>query len=66
MRILCMIPAMARPGGAERAMSYLVAHIARRHEVTLLTLEQADAVSFFSVPDTVKLIRLNKLGGSRP
>ena len=62
MRILCMIPAMG-PGGAERSMSYLVAHLAERHEVTMLTLESPDAVSFYPVPASVQVIRLDKLGG---
>src|SRR6476659_10049827 len=63
MRILCMIPAMAGPGGAERTMSYLVAHLAERHEVALLTLERPDAVSVYPVPASVEFIRLDKLGG---
>lgn len=58
-----MIPAMAGSGGAERTMSYLLEYLAGRHEVALLTLESPDAVSFFSLPSSVKLIHLNKLGG---
>jgi GalNAc-alpha-(1->4)-GalNAc-alpha-(1->3)-diNAcBac-PP-undecaprenol alpha-1,4-N-acetyl-D-galactosaminyltransferase len=63
MRVLCMIPAMAGPGGAERTMSYLVAHLADRHAVALLTLERADAPSFYPLPDSVRQIRIDKLGG---
>jgi GalNAc-alpha-(1->4)-GalNAc-alpha-(1->3)-diNAcBac-PP-undecaprenol alpha-1,4-N-acetyl-D-galactosaminyltransferase len=63
MRIFCMIPAMAGPGGAERTMSYLVAHLAEHHAVTLLTLERADAPSFYPLPDSLKRIRIDKLGG---
>jgi glycosyltransferase involved in cell wall biosynthesis len=64
MRILCMIPAMRAPGGAERTMSYLVAHLAEReHEVSLLTLERPDASSFYPLPGSVEVIRIDKLGG---
>jgi GalNAc-alpha-(1->4)-GalNAc-alpha-(1->3)-diNAcBac-PP-undecaprenol alpha-1,4-N-acetyl-D-galactosaminyltransferase len=63
MRVLCMIPAMAGPGGAERTMSYLVAHLAERHAVTLLTLERPGAPSFYPLPDSLRHIRINKLGG---
>jgi glycosyltransferase involved in cell wall biosynthesis len=58
-----MIPAMAGPGGAERTMSYLIAHLAERHEVTLLTLEAPETSSFYPLPASVQLIRVNKLGG---
>src|SRR5262249_23268830 len=64
MRILCMIPAMSGPGGAERAMSSLVAYLTRRHTVTLLTLEGLDKHSFYPVPDSLKQIRIDKLGSS--
>jgi GalNAc-alpha-(1->4)-GalNAc-alpha-(1->3)-diNAcBac-PP-undecaprenol alpha-1,4-N-acetyl-D-galactosaminyltransferase len=60
-----MIPAMAGPGGAERTMSYLVAHLAERHAVTLLTLERANVPSFYPLPDSVQQIRIDKLGGRR-
>jgi GalNAc-alpha-(1->4)-GalNAc-alpha-(1->3)-diNAcBac-PP-undecaprenol alpha-1,4-N-acetyl-D-galactosaminyltransferase len=63
MRILCMIPSMSGPGGAERAMSYLVAHLSRRHFVTLLTLEGPDKNSFYPVPDSLQQIHIDKLGG---
>jgi glycosyltransferase involved in cell wall biosynthesis len=63
MRVLCMIPAMAGPGGAERTMSYLVAHLAERHAVTLLTLERPDAPLFYPLPASVQQIRINTLGG---
>jgi len=59
-----MIPAMSGPGGAERAMSYLVAYLTRRHTVTLLTLEGLDKHSFYPVPDSLKQIRIDKLGSS--
>jgi GalNAc-alpha-(1->4)-GalNAc-alpha-(1->3)-diNAcBac-PP-undecaprenol alpha-1,4-N-acetyl-D-galactosaminyltransferase len=62
MRIVCMIPAMG-PGGAERAMSHIVAHLAQRHEVALLTLERRGAVPFFALPKSVQLVQLDKLGG---
>jgi glycosyltransferase involved in cell wall biosynthesis len=63
MRVLCLIPTMARPGGAERVMSYLVAHLAEDHDVTLLTLDPSDAPSFYSLPGSVRLIAIDKLGG---
>src|SRR6476646_633133 len=62
MRILCVIPSMA-PGGAERAMSYLVANLAKRHRVTLLTFERCDTASFYRLPQSVEYIRTDKLGG---
>jgi glycosyltransferase involved in cell wall biosynthesis len=52
MRILCVIPTMG-PGGAERVMSYLVTHFAKRHDVTLLTFENASAASFYPLPASV-------------
>lgn len=63
MRIICMIPTMSAPGGAERIMSYLVSYLAERHEVALLTLDQPGVPTFYSVPSTVRQIRLGKLGG---
>ena len=63
MRVLCMIPAMAGPGGAERTMSYLVAHLAERHAVTLLTLEGPDARPFYPLPASIEQIRIDALGG---
>jgi GalNAc-alpha-(1->4)-GalNAc-alpha-(1->3)-diNAcBac-PP-undecaprenol alpha-1,4-N-acetyl-D-galactosaminyltransferase len=63
MRVLCLIPAMAGPGGAERTMSYLLAYLAERHAVTLLTLERSDAPSFYPLPDSIRQIRIDKLGG---
>jgi GalNAc-alpha-(1->4)-GalNAc-alpha-(1->3)-diNAcBac-PP-undecaprenol alpha-1,4-N-acetyl-D-galactosaminyltransferase len=63
MRVLCLIPAMAGPGGAERTMSYLLAYLAERHAVTLLTLERSDAPSFYPLPDSIGQIRIDKLGG---
>ncbi len=63
MRVLCLIPAMAGPGGAERTMSYLVAHLAERHAVTLLTLERPDAPSFYPLPDGIEQRRVDTLGG---
>ena len=47
MHVLCMIPTMAGPGGAERTMSYLVNDLVKRHAVTLLTLDGPDARSFY-------------------
>jgi GalNAc-alpha-(1->4)-GalNAc-alpha-(1->3)-diNAcBac-PP-undecaprenol alpha-1,4-N-acetyl-D-galactosaminyltransferase len=62
MRVLCMVPTMSGPGGAERIMSYLVAHLAQRHDVTLLTLDRPDALSFYPVPDSVRRVGIDKLG----
>ncbi len=61
-----MIPSLAGPGGAERTMSYLVAHLAGSHEVALLTLDSPGAVSFWPLPDTIESIRIDKLGGTGP
>ena len=63
MRVLCMVPTMSGPGGAERIMSYLVAHLADRHDVTLLTLDRPDALSFYPLPDSVRHVGIDKLGG---
>jgi len=57
-----MIPAMAGAGGAERAMSYLIAYLAERHAVALLTLEHPNARSFYPIPNSVHQIRVDKLG----
>lgn len=62
MRILYVIPTMGA-GGAERVMSYLVSHFAKQHDVTLLTFDSPDAISFYPLPDNVKLRRLDTLGG---
>ena len=63
MRVLCMIPAMAAPGGAERMMSYLVAHLAEHHDVSLLTLERPGTPSFYPLPKSIKRVEIDKLGG---
>jgi glycosyltransferase involved in cell wall biosynthesis len=63
MRVLCIIPTMSGPGGAERTMSYLVVHLAERHDVTLLTLDRPDALSFYPLPDSLRQVRVDKLGG---
>ena len=44
-------------------MSYLVAHLADRHDVTLLTLDRPDALSFYPLPDSVRQVGVDKLGG---
>jgi glycosyltransferase involved in cell wall biosynthesis len=44
-------------------MSYLVGHLARRHHVILLTLERFGVPSFYSLPDSLQQIRIDKLGG---
>jgi len=63
MRVLCMIPTMAGPGGAERTMSYLVAHLAENHEVTLLTLDRSESSSFYPLPRSLRQVSIDKLGG---
>jgi GalNAc-alpha-(1->4)-GalNAc-alpha-(1->3)-diNAcBac-PP-undecaprenol alpha-1,4-N-acetyl-D-galactosaminyltransferase len=62
-RILCIIPTMG-PGGAERTMSYLLGRMAAECAVTLLTFENRDAVSFYSLPKSVEYVKAGKLGGS--
>jgi glycosyltransferase involved in cell wall biosynthesis len=62
MRIVCIIPTM-RPGGAERSMSYLVAHLAKRHAVTLLTFDKGDKASFYPIPPSVEVLRTDRFGG---
>jgi GalNAc-alpha-(1->4)-GalNAc-alpha-(1->3)-diNAcBac-PP-undecaprenol alpha-1,4-N-acetyl-D-galactosaminyltransferase len=62
MRIVSIIPTMG-PGGAERSMSHLLAHLAKRHAVTLLTFERPDKPSFYPVPPSVKYLRVDQLGG---
>jgi glycosyltransferase involved in cell wall biosynthesis len=44
-------------------MSYLVAHLAERHAVTLLTLEGPDARPFYPLPASIEQIRIDALGG---
>jgi glycosyltransferase involved in cell wall biosynthesis len=63
MHVLCMIPTMAGPGGAERTMSYLVNDLVKRHAVTLLTLDAPGARSFYPLSGSLQQVRLNKLGG---
>ena len=63
MHVLCMIPTMAGPGGAERTMSYLVNDLVKRHAVTLLTLDGPDARSFYPLSGSLQQVRLDKLGG---
>jgi GalNAc-alpha-(1->4)-GalNAc-alpha-(1->3)-diNAcBac-PP-undecaprenol alpha-1,4-N-acetyl-D-galactosaminyltransferase len=62
MRILCVIPTIG-PGGAERVMSRLLAHLAAKHSVTLLTFEPPDAVPFYPLPAGVEILRIDMLGG---
>lgn len=62
MRLLCIIPTMG-PGGAERAMSHLLSYFARECSVTLLTFENRNAVSFYSVPESIEYLKGDKLGG---
>ena len=50
-------------GGAQRVMSHLVAHLATKHDVTLMTWESAATSPFFSIPKSVHLIRADLLGG---
>ena len=45
-------------------MSYLVSHLAQRHDVTLLTLESPDVASFWPLPSSVEPVGLDKLGGT--
>jgi glycosyltransferase involved in cell wall biosynthesis len=51
------------PGGAERSMSYLVAHLAKCHAVTLLTFEKRDKASFYPIPTSVEVLRTDSFGG---
>lgn len=51
-------------GGAERVMSYLIRHLAERHEVSLLTFEPNTASSFYAMPQGVRIVRTDRLGGS--
>ena len=44
-------------------MSYLVAHLTERHDITLLTLERPDALSFYPLPDSVRQVCVDKLRG---
>jgi GalNAc-alpha-(1->4)-GalNAc-alpha-(1->3)-diNAcBac-PP-undecaprenol alpha-1,4-N-acetyl-D-galactosaminyltransferase len=62
MRLLCIIPTMG-PGGAERAMSHLLSYFARECSVTLLTFENRNAVSFYSVAESIEYLKGDKLGG---
>jgi len=43
-------------------MSYIVTHLAQRHDVALLTLERPGVASFYCLPDSVQLFQLGKLG----
>src|SRR5262245_35329429 len=62
MHILCMIPTMTGPGGAERTMSYLVNDLVKRHTVTLLTLDAPGARSFYPLSGALQQVQLDKLG----
>jgi GalNAc-alpha-(1->4)-GalNAc-alpha-(1->3)-diNAcBac-PP-undecaprenol alpha-1,4-N-acetyl-D-galactosaminyltransferase len=44
-------------------MSHLLSYLAGECAVTLLTFENRDAVSFYSVPKSIEYIRADKLGG---
>ena len=44
-------------------MSYLLAHLAKRYTVALLTLERPGTRSFYPLPESMKLIKIDKLGG---
>jgi glycosyltransferase involved in cell wall biosynthesis len=44
-------------------MSHLIAHLAKRHRVTLLTFERPDKASFYPVPTSVEHVRVDQLGG---
>ena len=44
-------------------MSHLIAHLAKRHAVTLLTFERPDKTSFYPVPPSVEHLRVDQLGG---
>lgn len=61
MRILCLIPAMGA-GGAERVMSYLVAHWIQHHDVTLLTLEEPGTAAFYHLPESLPRIQVDRRG----
>lgn len=51
-------------GGAQRMMSNLAAHLARRHDVALLTWEAPHVAPFYPLPDAVRAIRAELLGGN--
>jgi glycosyltransferase involved in cell wall biosynthesis len=44
-------------------MAILVAHLSERHDVTLMTLEPAGTPSFYALPDSVRIVQANLLGG---
>ena len=64
MKILCIIGSMGAPGGAQRVLSYLVRHFSDRHQVILLTFENPSAGSFYPMPEGVKRVCLDRLGGN--
>jgi glycosyltransferase involved in cell wall biosynthesis len=45
-------------------MSHLLAHLAKDCQVSLLTFESSDTVSFYPLPSSVVYLRGNKLGGT--
>jgi glycosyltransferase involved in cell wall biosynthesis len=63
MRILAFIPQLG-PGGAERTMSRLTAHLAERHDIELMTWEAPDATSFYTLAPNVTVIRADLFGGT--
>ena len=63
MRIICVIPNMG-PGGAERAMARLSAALSTKHDVVVVTWQAPDAVSFYTLPSSVKLVNLSLVGGA--
>jgi glycosyltransferase involved in cell wall biosynthesis len=50
------------PGGAERVMSHLLAHLSTQHTVTLLTFESEATASFYPLPPSVSYLKADKLG----
>jgi glycosyltransferase involved in cell wall biosynthesis len=52
-----------RSGGAERVMSRLLAHLASHHDVILVTWESPEVAPFYDLPQAVRLIQKDLLGG---
>jgi GalNAc-alpha-(1->4)-GalNAc-alpha-(1->3)-diNAcBac-PP-undecaprenol alpha-1,4-N-acetyl-D-galactosaminyltransferase len=63
MRILCLIPSLGA-GGAERVMAHLVSHLTKKHSVSLLVWDNCDRLPFYPLPQTIRFIRADLLGGA--
>ena len=62
---ICFFISTLSAGGAERNVSLLANHFAKKNEVTIFTLESKKSKSFYNISKKTKLVRLDLLSKSK-